>query len=142
MKKAQPANFPEFELELLETWEKENTFAESLKNREGSKRFRFYDGPPFANGLPHYGHALASTEKDAVTRYKTMQGYFVPRRAGWDTHGLPVEYEVEKQLKLKNKREIIEYGVEKFNQAARESVFKYKKDWEQFLCKSKKEDLK
>lgn len=133
MKKAQPANFPEFELELLETWEKENTFAESLKNREGSKRFRFYDGPPFANGLPHYGHALASTEKDAVTRYKTMQGYFVPRRAGWDTHGLPVEYEVEKQLKLKNKREIIEYGVEKFNQAARESVFKYKKDWEQFF---------
>ena len=133
MKKAQPANFPEFELELLETWEKENTFAESLKNREGSKRFRFYDGPPFANGLPHYGHALASTEKDAVTRYKTMQGYYVPRRAGWDTHGLPVEYEVEKQLKLKNKREIIEYGVEKFNQAARESVFKYKKDWEQFF---------
>ncbi len=133
MKKAQSANFPEFELELLETWDKEKTFAESLKNREGAKRFRFYDGPPFANGLPHYGHALASTEKDAVTRYKTMQGYFVPRRAGWDTHGLPVEYEVEKQLKLKNKREIIEYGVDKFNKAARESVFKYKKEWEQFF---------
>ncbi len=133
MKKAQAANFPEFELEMLETWDKEKTFSESLKNREESKRFRFYDGPPFANGLPHYGHALASTEKDAVTRYKTMQGYFVPRRAGWDTHGLPVEYEVEKQLKLKNKREIIEYGVDKFNQAARESVFKYKKEWEQFF---------
>jgi isoleucyl-tRNA synthetase len=133
MKKAQAANFPEFEQEMLKVWDAEKTFQQSLDNRKDAKRFRFYDGPPFANGLPHYGHALASTEKDAVTRYKTMRGYYVSRRAGWDTHGLPVEYEVEKQLGLKNKREIVEYGVEKFNKAARDSVFKYRKEWVEFF---------
>lgn len=135
MKKAQSADFPKFEQEMIETWEKENSFEKSLQNRRGAKRFRFYDGPPFANGLPHYGHALASTIKDAVTRYKTMQGFYVQRRAGWDTHGLPVEYEVEKQLGLKNKRQILGYGVDRFNQAARDSVFKYKKEWEQFFTR-------
>jgi isoleucyl-tRNA synthetase len=130
MKKAQPANFPDFEQGMLAIWDKEKTFEASLKLREGSKRFSFYDGPPFANGLPHYGHVVALTEKDAVTRYKTMRGYYVPRRNGWDTHGLPVEVEVEKALGISGKKQILELGIAKFNQAARESVFKYKGEWE------------
>jgi isoleucyl-tRNA synthetase len=133
MKKAQPADFPAFEAEMLKVWDKEKAFEKSLELRKDGKRFSFYDGPPFANGLPHYGHALASTEKDAVTRYKTMRGYYVPRRAGWDTHGLPVEYEVEKQLGLSGKQQIMEMGIDKFNQACRDSVFKYRTEWEQFL---------
>jgi isoleucyl-tRNA synthetase len=133
MKKAPKPEFPQFEAEMLQVWEEEETFKASLDQRKGSKRFSFYDGPPFANGLPHYGHALASTEKDAIVRYKTMQGYYVPRRAGWDTHGLPVEYEVEKQLGLSGKRQILDLGVDKFNQACRDSVFKYRGEWEQFI---------
>lgn len=130
---ASRANFAQFEAEMLKIWDKEQTFQQSLKLRRGGKLFRFYDGPPFANGLPHYGHALASTEKDAITRYKTMRGYYVPRRAGWDTHGLPVEYEVEKTLGLAGKQQIMELGIEKFNAACRASVFKYKSEWEQFF---------
>jgi isoleucyl-tRNA synthetase len=126
MKKAAAANFPEFEADMLKVWDKEKTFERSLKNREGAERFSFYDGPPFANGLPHYGHILAGTIKDSITRYKTMRGYYVPRRLGWDTHGLPVEYEVEKELKLSGKKAILEYGVGRFNQAARDSVFRYR----------------
>lgn len=133
MADAQKSQFSQIEEQMLEVWDKEQTFEASLKQREGGERFSFYDGPPFANGLPHYGHALASTEKDAITRYKTMRGYYVPRRAGWDTHGLPVEYEVEKQLKLSGKQEILKMGIDKFNQACRDSVFKYKGEWEQFL---------
>lgn len=133
MKRAEPADFPRFEEELLQVWDKEKTFQKSLDQRRGQKRFSFYDGPPFANGLPHYGHAVASAEKDAVTRYKTMRGYYVPRRAGWDTHGLPVEYEVEKQLGISGKQQILELGIAKFNEACRASVFKYKHDWEQFF---------
>jgi isoleucyl-tRNA synthetase len=131
MKKAEPANFPEFEEEILAVWDKEKTFERSLANREDGERFSFYDGPPFANGLPHYGHILAGTEKDSITRYKTMRGYYVPRRLGWDTHGLPVEFEVEKQLGISGKRQILEYGIDKFNQAARASVFRYKDVFEE-----------
>ena len=133
MKKAQAADFPQFETDLLKTWDKEGTFAASLKQREGAKRFSFYDGPPFANGLPHYGHVVPVTIKDAITRYKTMQGFYVPRRNGWDTHGLPVEYEIEKQLGLKGKREIYDYGIANFIEACRASVFKYKTEWEEFF---------
>jgi isoleucyl-tRNA synthetase len=135
MKKAAAADFPAFEAEMLETWSKEKTFEKSLKQREGGKRFSFYDGPPFANGLPHYGHVLALTIKDSITRYKTMRGYYVPRRNGWDTHGLPVEYEVEKQLGISGKQQIQEMGVDKFNEAARASVFKYKNEWEQTMTR-------
>ncbi len=135
MKKAEVLNFPQFEEEILKLWEKEGTFEQSVEQRKDAKRFSFYDGPPFANGLPHYGHALASAEKDAVVRYKTMRGYFVPRRAGWDTHGLPVEYEVEKQLKISSKKQILEMGIEAFNQACRDSVFKYRAEWEQFIIR-------
>jgi isoleucyl-tRNA synthetase len=132
-KKPNRISFPEFEAEILKAWDKEQTFKQSLEQRRGQKIFRFYDGPPFANGLPHYGHALASIEKDSITRYKTMRGYYVPRRAGWDTHGLPVEYEVEKQLGLSGKQQILEIGIDKFNAACRASVFKYKAEWEQFF---------
>ncbi|QQR53139.1 class I tRNA ligase family protein [bacterium] len=96
MKKAVQPDFPAFEAEILKTWESEKTFQASLEARKQGQRFSFYDGPPFANGKPHYGHILAATIKDSITRYKTMRGYYVPRRLGWDTHGLPVEYEVEK----------------------------------------------
>ena len=133
MKKAAVANLPEFEQEMLKTWEKEQTFAHSLSNRKHAERFSFYDGPPFANGLPHYGHVVVVTIKDAVTRYKTMRGYYVPRRNGWDTHGLPVEYEIEKELGLKGKRGIYEYGVAKFIEKCRASVFRYKTEWEEFF---------
>lgn len=135
MKKAQPADFPAFEAEMLKTWKDEKTFDQSLKLRKDADRFSFYDGPPFANGLPHYGHVVALTEKDAITRYKTMRGYYVPRRNGWDTHGLPVEFEVEKQLGISGKRDILDLGVDKFNEAARASVFKYKGEWEDFMTR-------
>ncbi len=133
MKKAVTPDFPQFEAEMLKAWDKEKTFEKSLEQRKDAKRFSFYDGPPFANGLPHYGHVVALTEKDAVTRYKSMRGYYVPRRNGWDTHGLPVEYEVEKQLGISGKRQIVDMGVDKFNQAARASVFKYQGEWEELM---------
>ncbi len=126
MKKAQQPDFPVFEAEILKTWDQEKTFEASLEARRKGRRFSFYDGPPFANGKPHYGHILAATIKDSITRYKTMRGYYVPRRLGWDTHGLPVEYEVEKQLNISGKKEILEFGMEKFNQLARDSVFRYR----------------
>ena len=133
MKKPDTSDFPAVEEQMLKTWAKERTFDASLENRRDAKRFSFYDGPPFANGLPHYGHVLALTQKDSITRYKTMRGYYVPRRNGWDTHGLPVEYEVEKQLGISGKRQILELGVGKFNDAARASVFKYRNYWEDFM---------
>ncbi|HVE81023.1 MAG TPA: isoleucine--tRNA ligase [Candidatus Dormibacteraeota bacterium] len=135
MKKAQPADFPKFEAEMIEVWDKEKTFAASLKQRSSAPLFSFYDGPPFANGLPHYGHVVPVTIKDSITRYKTMRGYLVPRRNGWDTHGLPVEYEIERELGLKSKREIHKYGVDKFIEACRGSVFKYRQEWEQFFVR-------
>ena len=123
----------ELEIEVLKFWKKENIFKKSLEQRKNSPKFIFYDGPPFANGLPHYGHILAMTIKDTVTRFKTMEGFNVPRRGGWDTHGLPVEFEVEKELGISGKPEIEKYGVEKFNQKARESVMKYTHEWEKTM---------
>lgn len=120
----------DIEEQLLQEWDQEKTYEQSLKNREGGKRFNFYDGPPFANGMPHYGHLEQTTIKDTVTRYKTMRGYYVPRRVGWDTHGLPVEYAIEKEQGFKGKKDIIEFGVDKFNELCRQSVFKYKDVWE------------
>lgn len=120
----------EIEEQLLKTWAEEKTFQKSLDNRKDGQRFTFYDGPPFANGIPHYGHLEQTTIKDTVTRYKTMQGYYVPRRVGWDTHGLPVEYAIEKEQGFKGKKDIVEFGIDKFNELCRESVFKYKDLWE------------
>ncbi len=118
------------EEQVLDIWDKEKTFDKSLDNRKGGKLFNFYDGPPFANGVPHYGHLVQTTIKDSVTRYKTMQGFYVPRRVGWDTHGLPVEYAIEKEHGFKGKKDILDYGIDKFNAECRESVFKYKDVWE------------
>jgi isoleucyl-tRNA synthetase len=110
-------------------WEANNTAAQSIDFREGAPRFIFFEGPPTANGKPGIHHVMARTIKDTICRYKTMQGYQVKRKAGWDTHGLPVEIEVEKELGLKDKSEIVAYGLEKFNQKCRESVFSYEKEW-------------
>lgn len=124
-------DYPKLEEEILQSWKKNNIFQKTQKNRENSeKRFVFLEGPPTANGLPHVGHVLTRSVKDVVLRYRTMKGEYVnPRRAGWDTHGLPVELEVEKELGLNSKKEIEEYGVAKFNAKCRESVFRYEKEW-------------
>lgn len=121
------------EEEILQYWQKNNIFAKSMQNRAGSKVFSFYDGPPFANGLPHFGHSLVTTIKDAIGRIKTMQGFRVERVNGWDCHGLPVEYAIEKQFKVSGKKQILDLGLKKFNQACRDSVFLYKKEWEEFF---------
>jgi len=122
----------ERELRIRKQWEKDGTFQRSIVNREGKETYVFYEGPPTANGLPHAGHALGRTIKDFVARYKTMSGYQVLRKAGWDTHGLPVELEVEKQLNIRGKDQIKEYGIERFIQKCKESVFAYENEWKQF----------
>ena len=119
----------EMEKEILDFWERERIFEKSLKQREGSKPFIFLEGPPTANGTPHPGHVLTRIMKDVVLRYYTMLGYHVPRRAGWDTHGLPVEIEVEKKLGLKSKQDIERYGVKRFNEECRKSTFQYEHEW-------------
>lgn len=125
--------FPAFEAEMLAHWKKEGIFERSIKERSARKTFVFYDGPPFATGLPHYGHLLQSTLKDAVPRYWTMKGYRVPRRWGWDCHGLPIENMIEKELGLHSKRHIEEHGIEKFNAACHAAVFRYEKDWGEYV---------
>jgi isoleucyl-tRNA synthetase len=124
-------NFPKMEKEVLKFWEKESIFEKTLKKTKDGKSFVFFEGPPTANGKPGIHHVLARAYKDIILRYKTMQGFFVERKAGWDTHGLPVELQVEKELKISGKPEIDKYGVEKFNKKCRESVWKYKKEWEE-----------
>ncbi|MEE8578077.1 MAG: class I tRNA ligase family protein, partial [candidate division Zixibacteria bacterium] len=114
---------------VLKFWEDEQVFAKATEAASRRKRFVFYEGPPTANGRPGVHHVISRTIKDLICRYKTMQGFRVDRKGGWDTHGLPVEHEVEKALGLKNKRQVIDYGIGKFNQKCRESVFKYLKDW-------------
>lgn len=121
------------EEEVLAFWNREGIFEKSLAKHAPRGEFTFYDGPPFANGLPHYGHILASTIKDAIPRYRTMRGYRVPRKWGWDCHGLPVENLVERELGLKNKRDIEAYGIEKFNAAARVSIMKDVSDWKRII---------
>jgi isoleucyl-tRNA synthetase len=123
-------NYSDVEKANLKFWEENKIFEESITSRNGKPLYTFYEGPPTANGRPGIHHVMARTLKDAFCRYKTMGGYQVHRKAGWDTHGLPVEIEVEKQIGIKHKDEILEYGVEKFNQMCRESVWKYKADWE------------
>ena len=121
------------EEEILKFWEENKIFEQTLQKDAPKGEYVFYDGPPFANGLPHYGHILASTIKDAIPRYRTMQGYHVARRWGWDCHGLPVENLVEKELGLKSKRDIEQYGIEKFNETARTSIMKDVGAWKQII---------
>ncbi|MGH7776031.1 MAG: isoleucine--tRNA ligase [Candidatus Dormibacterales bacterium] len=126
------ADLPALERELVEFWRRDGTFEESLRIREGSPRFVFYEGPPTANGLPGTHHAVARAFKDVFGRYRTMKGFYVERKAGWDTHGLPVELEVERQLKISGKQQIEEFGVAEFNRLCRESVHRYVEDWVRF----------
>ncbi|MBU6141864.1 class I tRNA ligase family protein [Patescibacteria group bacterium] len=121
---------PEIEEEVLAFWKTNAIFEKSLKQREGAKRFKFFEGPPTANGRPGIHHVLGRAFKDVIPRYKTMRGFFVRRQAGWDTHGLPVEIEVEKSLGLKNKQEIEKFGIAEFNEKAKASVWKYQDEWE------------
>ncbi len=120
-------NFPKLEEAILKIWEENGTFQKSLK--KGEKDYVFYDGPPFATGLPHYGHLLAGTIKDVIPRYFTMQGYKVDRKWGWDCHGLPVENIVEKELELNNKSDIENYGIDQFNESCRAVVLRYAEEW-------------
>jgi isoleucyl-tRNA synthetase len=123
-------NFPRDERATLDFWKRERIFERSLEERKGQPTFVFYEGPPTANGLPHNGHVLTRVIKDLFPRYKTMRGFHVPRKAGWDTHGLPVEVEVEKELRIHGKAAIEEYGVEPFIAKCVQSVFRYTSEWE------------
>ncbi len=123
-------NFVEREKEVLAFWKENEIFEKSVEKNKGGECFNFYDGPPTANGKPHIGHILTRVMKDIIPRYKTMKGYYVRRKAGWDTHGLPVELEVEKQLGIDGKQEIEKYGIEPFIKKCKESVWKYKHEWE------------
>ena len=125
-------NFVDREKEVEKFWKDHDIFQKSIELREGCPTYMFYDGPPTANGKPHIGHVLTRVIKDMIPRYRTMKGYRVPRKAGWDTHGLPVELEVEKLLGLDGKEQIEEYGIEPFIKKCKESVWKYKGMWEDF----------
>ncbi|MFO7525882.1 MAG: isoleucine--tRNA ligase [Ignavibacteriaceae bacterium] len=127
--------YPKLEEEILKFWQENNIFEKSISTRDKGKSFTFYEGPPTANGKPGIHHVMARTLKDLVCRYKTMQGYRVERKAGWDTHGLPVEIEVEKSLGIKHKSEVLEYGIEKYNEACRTSVFTYLDLWEKMTTR-------
>ncbi|MFC2071285.1 isoleucine--tRNA ligase [Chloroflexota bacterium] len=122
-------NFPQVEENIFNLWKEHNVFEQSIDRRQGAPRFVLYEGPPTANGSPGIHHVLSRVFKDVIPRYKAMKGYYTPRIAGWDTHGLPVELEVEKELGFSGKAQIEEYGVDKFNQRCRESVFSYLKEW-------------
>jgi len=119
------------EQEVLEYWDKINAFKKSIEQRPKDRSFVFYDGPPFATGLPHYGHLVPGTMKDVIPRYKTMRGYRVERKWGWDCHGLPVENLIEEELDLKSKKDIEDFGVDKFNQTCCDSVLRYAKEWKE-----------
>ena len=122
-------NFVDRELEVLEFWKENKIFEQTAA--KGDKSFTFYDGPPTANGKPHIGHVLTRSIKDLIPRYQVMKGRKVLRKAGWDTHGLPVELEVEKLLGIDGKKQIEEYGIEPFVEKCKQSVWKYKGEWEQ-----------
>ncbi|MGA1439570.1 MAG: isoleucine--tRNA ligase [Ilumatobacteraceae bacterium] len=132
-------DLPAVELDVLERWERDRTFERSVDQREagpdGSNEFVFYDGPPFANGLPHYGHLLTGYVKDAVPRYRTMRGQRVERRFGWDCHGLPAEVQAEKELGISGHPEILRFGVEAFNDACRASVLRYTDEWRSYVTR-------
>ncbi len=131
-KKVNALNFTQEESDVLKYWRENNVKALCMKHNENKPRFNFYEGPPTANGVPHSGHVLTRALKDVFTRYKSMQGYFVPRKGGWDTHGLPVELSVEKELGISGKQQIEEYGVEKFIKRCKENVWKYVDLWKEF----------
>ena len=132
----QKAPIAEREEQVLEFWNKNKIFDKSVEKpagKENPEEFTFYDGPPFATGLPHYGHLLQSFVKDAVPRYKTMQGYRVERQWGWDCHGLPIENIVEKELGISGSEDIEKIGIKKFNDTCRSKIFEYEKEWQKVI---------
>jgi len=135
----QQPSFPEIERAIIERWKRGDTFRKSVEMRpageSGANEYVFYDGPPFANGLPHYGHLLTGFVKDAIPRYQTMRGKRVERRFGWDCHGLPAEMEAERQLGITGHVAITEYGIDRFNDACRTSVLRYTQEWEQYVTR-------
>src|SRR5579864_8010157 len=132
---SQPS-FPAIEEQTLERWKQARTFERSVDARPaGDNEYVFYDGPPFANGLPHYGHLLTGYVKDVVPRYQTMRGRRVERRFGWDCHGLPAETAAEKELGVSGRARIIDYGVGKFNEYCKTSVLRYTREWERYVTR-------
>ncbi|MFH4976139.1 hypothetical protein AB6A40_002848 [Gnathostoma spinigerum] len=124
-------NFAEEEQKTLKRWKEEKVFEKSMEMNKDRPHFTFYDGPPFATGLPHYGHLLAGTIKDVVTRWAHQSGYYVERRFGWDTHGLPVEYEVDKILEIKGPHDVMKMGIKAYNDECRKIVMRYSREWEE-----------
>jgi isoleucyl-tRNA synthetase len=129
-------SFPKMEEDIIRFWKAERIFEKSVTGREGAEDYVFYDGPPFATGLPHFGHFVPGTIKDIVPRYRTMRGYHVERRFGWDCHGLPVENLIEKELGLNSKTDIEAYGIANFNEACRASVLRYVKEWRMIMTRA------
>ncbi|GFQ76377.1 isoleucine--tRNA ligase, cytoplasmic [Trichonephila clavata] len=123
-------NFSKEEEYVLNFWKSIDAFKNCLKQSKGKPRYTFYDGPPFATGLPHYGHILTSTIKDIVTRFAHQTGHHVQRRFGWDCHGLPVEYEIDKTLNIKSPNDVEKIGIENYNNECRKIVMRYAKQWE------------
>lgn len=128
-------SFSEREKRILDQWQTNQVFEESLAQRKSNKVFSFYDGPPFATGLPHYGHLLAGTIKDVIPRYKAMKGFYVPRRFGWDCHGLPVENEIEKAKNLAGAPAIEAFGIANFNEECRSIVLRYTSEWKETVAR-------
>jgi isoleucyl-tRNA synthetase len=128
-------NFPKLEEGVLAFWEENDIFRKSITRREGAEEYVFYDGPPFATGMPHFGHFVPSTIKDIIPRYRTMKGKKVERRFGWDCHGLPVENLIEKELGLNSKTDIERYGAARFNEACRAAVLRYVREWREVITR-------
>lgn len=126
-------DFPRTEEEILNRWKAIKAFETQVELSKGRPPYTFYDGPPFATGLPHYGHLLASTIKDIVPRYWSMKGYHVERRFGWDTHGLPIEYEIDKKFNLSGRQAVMDMGIEKYNQECRAIVMRFASEWRQTI---------
>ena len=122
-------DFPQEEEKVLRKWKEIKAFERQLELSKGRKLYTFYDGPPFATGLPHYGHLLASTIKDIIPRYWSMKGYHVERRFGWDTHGVPIEYEIDKKFGLSGKKAVMDMGLENYNAECRAIVMRYAGEW-------------
>ncbi len=116
-------------------WESIDAFEQQLKRTEGCPEYTFFDGPPFATGMPHYGHLLAGTIKDIVTRYASQTGHHVTRRFGWDCHGLPVEFEIDKKLNIKTRQDVMDMGIGNYNEECRRIVMRYSKEWEKIVMR-------
>lgn len=126
-------DFPKEEEAVLKRWKEIKAFERQLELSKDRKPYTFYDGPPFATGLPHYGHLLASTIKDIIPRYWSMKGHYVERRFGWDTHGLPIEHEIDKKFKISGKQAVMQMGLDKYNAECRAIVMRYSSEWRETI---------